>query len=82
MKGGTIGVRLTSKVSRFSVITSPMINVIKQFQRHQDLYTANIHFIMTSYIYLETLFLKLRGNFLKSLGNFDVDFKQCDQFLE
>ena len=69
------GVRLTSKVSRVSVITSPMINVINYFQCHQESYTSNIQFIKTSCIYLGTLFLKL-------LGNFDVDFKLCDQFQE
>ena len=37
MKGGTTGFRLTSKVIRVSVITSPMSYVINHFQCHQDM---------------------------------------------
>ena len=68
-------VSLTSKVIRVSVITSPKINVINYFHCHQESYTSNIQFIKTSCIYLGTLFLKL-------LGNFEKDFKPCDQFQE
>ena len=75
MKGGTTGVRLTSKVSRVSVITSPIVNVINHFQCHLDLNTAYIQYIKTSCIYLGVLFLKL-------LGNFEIGFKPCDQFQE
>ena len=72
MKGGITGVRLTSKVSRVSVITSPMINVINHFQFHQDLYTSNIQFIETSCIYLGTFLFEI-------LDNFKIDFELCDQ---
>ena len=75
MKGGTTGVRLTSKVSRVSVIKSPMINVFNYFQCHQELYNSNIQSIKTSCIYLGTLFLKLKGNF-------EINFKPCDQFQD
>ena len=60
---------------RVSVIRSHMINVINYFQCHQESYTSNIQFIKTSCIYLGTLFLKL-------FGNFEIDFKPCDQFQE
>ena len=73
MKGGTKGVRLTSKVSRVSVLTSPMIEVINNFQCHQDLYTSNVQFIETFCIYLGTFFFKI-------LGNFEIDSEPCDQF--
>ena len=72
MKGGITGVRLTSKVSRVSVITSPMNNVINHFQCNLDLYTSNIQFIGTSCI-LGTFF------FFKILGNFEIDFEPSDQ---
>ena len=73
MKWGTTGVRLKSRVSKVSVITRPMINVINHFQCHQVLHTSNIQFIKTSCIYLGTLFLKLWRI---------LNFKQCDQFQE
>ena len=75
MKGGTIGVRLTIKVSRVSVSTSSMINVINHFQCHQDLYTSYIQFIETSCIYLGTLFSQI-------IGHFEIDFKPYDQYQE
>ena len=50
-----------------------MIYVINHFQCHLDLYSSNIQFIETSRIHLGTLFFKI-------LGNFEIDFEQCDQF--
>ena len=80
MKGGTKGVRLTSKVSRGLVIASPIVNVINHFQCHQDLHTSYIQFIKTSCIYLGALFLKYGVIFSQIWGNFN--FKQCDLFKE
>ena len=75
MKGGTTGIRLTSKVRRVPVITSHMINVFNQFNFHQDLYTSYIQFIETSCIYLGTPLFQI-------LDNFVIDFELCDQFQE
>ena len=75
MKEGTTGIRLISKVSRVSVIKSPIFNLINYFQCHQDLYTSNIQFIETSCIYLGTFLFKI-------LDNFEIDFELCDQIQE